>query len=45
MWCSWEKRLAPTWSVRDEVENVIADPLRGELKKGDLAGFRVHKSS
>ena len=31
--------------IEDEVENVIQDPLAGEGKKGDLAGFRVHKFS
>ena len=27
----------------DAVEEVIANPDTGELKKGDLAGFSVHK--
>jgi mRNA-degrading endonuclease RelE of RelBE toxin-antitoxin system len=27
----------------DAVEDVLADPDASELKKGDLAGFRVHK--
>lgn len=30
-------------AVRDEVDRIIADPNRGEGKKGDLAGYRVHK--
>jgi len=29
--------------ILDEVEDVLANPHVGELKKGDLAGFRVHK--
>ena len=29
--------------VLDAVEDVLADPDVGELKKGDLEGFRVHK--
>ena len=29
--------------ILDEVEDVLADPDIGELKRGDLAGFRVHK--
>ena len=29
--------------ILDAVECVIANPDSGELKKGDLAGFRVHK--
>lgn len=31
--------------IEDEVEFVIRNPLSGEGKKGDLAGFRVHKFS
>ena len=27
----------------DTVEEVLADPKLGQLKKGDLEGFRVHK--
>jgi len=27
----------------DTVEEVLADPKIGQLKKGDLQGFRVHK--
>jgi len=27
----------------DAVEDVLADPNVGELKRGDLEGFRVHK--
>jgi len=27
----------------DTVEEVLADPKVGQLKKGDLEGFRVHK--
>ncbi len=30
-------------AVQDEVDRIIADPDIGEGKKGDLAGFRVHK--
>ena len=29
--------------VLDAVEDVLADPEVGELKKGDLEGFRVYK--
>ncbi|MBA4421645.1 MAG: addiction module toxin RelE [Syntrophus sp. (in: bacteria)] len=29
--------------VQDEVDRIIADPDIGEGKKGDLAGFRMHK--
>lgn len=29
--------------VLDTVEEVLADPKLGQLKKGDLEGFRVHK--
>ena len=29
--------------IEDEVEKIIQDPESGELKKGDLSGFRVHK--
>ena len=29
--------------ILDAVEDVIADTEANELKKGDLAGFRVHK--
>ena len=29
--------------VLDTVEEVLADPEVGQLKKGDLEGFRVHK--
>ena len=29
--------------VLDAVEDIMANPEGGELKKGDLAGFRVHK--
>jgi len=29
--------------ILDEVEDVVANPGVGELKKGALAGFRVHK--
>ena len=29
--------------ILDEVEDVLANPGVDELKKGDLAGFRVHK--
>ena len=29
--------------ILDEVEDVLANPDVGELKKGDLTGFRVHK--
>lgn len=30
-------------AVEDEVEMVVSNPEIGELKKGDLTGFRVHK--
>ncbi len=30
-------------AIEDEVERVVNNPETGELKKGDLAGFRVHK--
>ena len=29
--------------ILDTVEEVLADPKIGQLKKGDLQGFRVHK--
>lgn len=29
--------------ILDEVEDLLANPGTGELKKGDLSGFRVHK--
>lgn len=29
--------------ILDMVEEVLADPKLGQLKKGDLEGFRVHK--
>ena len=29
--------------ILDTVEEVLADPKVGQLKKGDLEGFRVHK--
>ena len=29
--------------ILDEVEDVLANPDVGELKEGDLTGFRVHK--
>lgn len=29
--------------VLDAVEDILGDPHIGELKKGDLAGIRVHK--
>ncbi|MBI5408040.1 MAG: type II toxin-antitoxin system RelE/ParE family toxin [Nitrospirae bacterium] len=29
--------------IEDETEKIVNDPEAGELKKGDLAGFRVHK--
>ena len=31
--------------IEDEVETVIKNPLAGEGKKGDLAGFKIHKFS
>ena len=31
--------------IEDEVEKIANNPNTGELKKGDLAGFRVHKFS
>jgi len=29
--------------IEDETEKISKNPERGESKKGDLAGFRVHK--
>jgi len=29
--------------ILDAVEEILADPEAGQLKKGDLNGFRVHK--
>lgn len=29
--------------IEDEAERILKDPETGEAKKGDLAGFRVHK--
>ena len=29
--------------IEDEVERIILNPDMGEAKKGDLAGFQVHK--
>jgi mRNA-degrading endonuclease RelE of RelBE toxin-antitoxin system len=29
--------------VEDEIENIIADPLLGEKKKGDLSHLWIHK--
>ena len=29
--------------IQDEVDRIIAGPNRGEDKKGDLTGYRVHK--
>ncbi len=29
--------------ILDEVEGLLANPGKAELKKGDLSGFRVHK--
>ena len=31
--------------IEDEAERILKDPEMGEAKKGDLAGFRVHKFS
>lgn len=30
-------------AIEDEVERVVTNPETGEIKKGDLAGFRVYK--
>ncbi len=30
-------------AIEDEVEQIMKNPDLGDLKKGDLAGFRVHK--
>ena len=30
-------------AIEDETEKIINNPEVGELKKGDLSGFRVHK--
>ena len=32
-------------AIEDEVENILNDPNIGELKKGDLSGFKVYKFS
>jgi hypothetical protein len=29
--------------IEDETERILKDPEMGEAKKGDLAGYRVHK--
>ena len=29
--------------IEDETERILKDPWIGETKRGDLAGFRVHK--
>jgi hypothetical protein len=29
--------------IEDEAEKILKDPGIGEIKKGDLSGFRVHK--
>lgn len=31
--------------IEDEIEKIVTEPLRGEAKRGDLTGFRVHKFS
>ena len=31
--------------IEDEVDKVVKDPELGDSKKGNLAGFRVHKFS
>ncbi len=39
-----KKQAAPLQlAVQDEVDGIIAHPKRGDDKKGDLAGYRVHK--
>ena len=30
-------------TIEDEVYEVLKNPLGGEMKNGDLAGFRIHK--
>jgi len=30
-------------SIEDEIERIIESPSKGETKKGDLQGYRVHK--
>ena len=30
-------------AVQDEVDGIIADPNKGEDKKGDIAGYKIHK--
>ena len=32
-------------AIEDEVEKIATEPTLGDMKKGDLAGFRVHKFS
>jgi len=31
--------------IEDEVDKIVKNPALGDSKKGDLAGFRVHKFS
>jgi mRNA-degrading endonuclease YafQ of YafQ-DinJ toxin-antitoxin module len=39
-----KKKMRPFQLViEDETEKIINNPEIGEMKKGDLAGFRVHK--
>lgn len=39
-----KKQLRPfQLAIEDEVERVVSNQEIGETKKGDLAGFRVHK--
>ncbi len=42
---SYDKKLPHHFQqvILDAVEDVLANPDAGELKEGDLAGFRVHK--
>ncbi len=30
-------------AIEDEIEGIVKNPDIGEVKKGDLSGFRVHK--
>ena len=32
-------------AIEDEVENILSNPDIGEVKKGDLSGFKVHKKT
>ena len=39
-----KKQIRPLQlAIEDEIEKIIESPKMGEIKKGDLQGFRVHK--